>query len=85
MTYNSIQVHRMSAAPFDQDAYEIASEREGAGTCSECRLGRCDNCSNTECGCAHPFAAIARAIVELDGSITRTRQLLSQRRGSADA
>jgi hypothetical protein len=83
MTSDSIQAHRISAVPFDQDSMdEVEPERDGAA-CDECRNGRCDNCSNTECGCAHPFAAIARAIVELDGSISRTRELLGQGRGKA--
>jgi hypothetical protein len=84
MTNDSIQAHRVSAVPFDQDSCDIEPERDGAGVCAECRRGRCDNCSNTECGCAHPFAAIARAIVELDGSINRTKELLGQTGGSSD-
>jgi hypothetical protein len=83
MTNDSIQAHRISAVPFDQDSMdEVETEREGAA-CAECRSGRCDNCSNNECGCAHPFAAIARAIVELDGSISRARQLLGQGPGAS--
>ena len=52
--------------------------RMDAGLCRECHARRCQNCSNVDCSCAHPFAAVARAIVELDVSAHRTWRVLGQ-------
>ena len=71
MPNDSIQAHGTTAEPFDQDSGAITPERERSGVCPECQAYRCENCANTACGCAHPFAAIARAIVELDQSLHR--------------
>jgi hypothetical protein len=90
MSSDSIQTHRSTAhpaspAPFDQDSVGIdqnsagiEAERNDSGVCRECHARRCGNCSNVDCSCAHPFAAVARAIVELDVSAQRTWRVLSQ-------
>jgi hypothetical protein len=84
--------HPASPAPFDQDSVGIDQksagldpasagievERSDSGVCRECHARRCGNCSNVDCSCAHPFAAVARAIVELDVSAQRTWRVLSQ-------
>jgi hypothetical protein len=84
--------HPASPAPFDQDSVGIdqnsaaikatsagiETERNDSGVCRECHARRCGNCSNVDCSCAHPFAAVARAIVELDVSAQRTWRVLSQ-------
>jgi hypothetical protein len=78
MRNDSIQAHRTTPEPFDQDSGAIDQEGGVGGACPECRAHRCENCANSDCSCAHPFAAIARAIVELDVSVHRTRRVLSQ-------
>jgi hypothetical protein len=78
MAHDSIQAHRITAEPFDQDSGVREHEGEGSGMCSPCRAHHCENCANSGCSCAHPFAAIARAIIELDVSVHRTRRVLGQ-------
>jgi hypothetical protein len=88
MANDSIHDRRITAEPFDQDSAGIKTESlepegiqsEGheAGLCRECHARRCQNCSNVDCTCAHPFAAVARAIVELDVSVHRTWRVLGQ-------
>jgi hypothetical protein len=89
---NRSSAHPASPAPFDQDSVgieqdsagldqapgRIEAERNDSGVCRECHARRCGNCSNVDCSCAHPFAAVARAIVELDVSAQRTWRVLSQ-------
>ena len=72
------KVHRSTAEPFDQDSDRTDQERSESGLCRECHARRCENCSNVDCSCAHPFAAVARAIVELDISVHRTWRVLGQ-------
>jgi hypothetical protein len=57
-------------APFD-----AARDEEHDGICGECHVGNCGRCSGY-CDCPHPFAVIGRAIVELEGSLQRTNELL---------
>lgn len=78
MTNDSFQPSLMSAEPFDQDAFVNSPHDDRAGVCPECRVGRCGGCLEPGCNCPHPFAAVGRAVVELDGSISRARQLLGQ-------
>jgi hypothetical protein len=82
MTNDSSRVPRISALPFDQDSCATVPEGVRAGTCQECRVGRCGKCSNPECDCPHYFAVIGRAIVELDDFVFRASQLLGQLGGS---
>ena len=78
MSNDSIQAQGAAAEPFDQDSEGMVPEPSGAGLCRECHARRCQNCSNVDCSCAHPFAAVARAIVELDVSAHRTWRVLGQ-------
>ena len=64
MANYSLQAPRIAAVPFDQDACEVMP----AGVCRYCHEGRCGHCSNPDCRCPHPFAAVGRAIVELNES-----------------
>ena len=84
MTNDSLQSSRISSGPFDQDAFVNVTDADHAGMCPECRVGRCGRCADADCSCPHPFAAIGRAVVELDGSISRARQLLGQVRGTLE-
>jgi hypothetical protein len=54
---------------------ETALEDRNDGICRECHVGNCGKCSGY-CDCPHPFAVIGRAIVELEGSLQRTNELL---------
>ncbi|MGO8860410.1 MAG: hypothetical protein ACLQRH_06540 [Acidimicrobiales bacterium] len=74
MANYSLQAPRIAAVPFDQDACETVP----AGMCRYCHEGRCGYCSNPECRCPHPFAAVGRAIVELNQSADRGRRLLDR-------
>jgi hypothetical protein len=94
MTNDSIHDRRITAEPFDQDSAGTRMESSArtepessagtepelkdAGVCRECHARRCANCSKGDCTCAHPFAAVARAIVELDVSVHRTWRVLGQ-------
>jgi len=78
MSNDSIQAQGAAAEPFDQDSDGFDPEPSGGGLCRECHARRCQNCSNVDCSCAHPFAAVARAIVELDVSVHRTWRVLGQ-------
>ena len=82
MTNDSLKPSRISAKPFDQDAFDAVPDAGTAGTCPECRVGRCGRCQDPGCTCPHPFAAIGRAVVELDESIYRARRLLGELRGT---
>ena len=82
MTNDSLQPSRITAEPFDQDAFAAVPENVRSGTCPECRVGRCGRCQHRECSCPHPFAAIGRAVLELDESIYRARRLLGQLGGT---
>jgi hypothetical protein len=74
MANYSLQAPRIAAVPFDQDACEVVP----AGMCRYCHEGRCGYCSNPDCRCPHPFAAVGRAIVELNQSAYRGRRLLDR-------
>jgi hypothetical protein len=86
MANDSIHDRRITAEPFDQDSAGIEAESSAgteleskdSGVCRECHARRCANCSKDDCTCAHPFAAVARAIVELDVSVHRTWRVLGQ-------
>jgi hypothetical protein len=78
MAKDPIKTRRSTPEPFDQDSERPDPARSDSGLCRECHARRCENCSNVDCSCAHPFAAVARAIVELDVSVHRTWRVLSQ-------
>ena len=78
MAKDPIKARRTTAEPFDQDSDRTDPERNEPGLCRECHARRCENFSNLDCSCAHPFAAVARAIVELDVSVHRTWRVLGQ-------
>jgi hypothetical protein len=78
MAKDPIKTRRNTPEPFDQDSDRPDSARSESGLCRECHARRCENCSNVDCSCAHPFAAVARAIVELDVSVHRTWRVLGQ-------
>jgi hypothetical protein len=78
MAKDPINARRTTPEPFDQDSGQTDPGRNGPGLCRECHARRCENCSNLDCSCAHPFAAVARAIVELDVSVHRTWRVLGQ-------
>jgi hypothetical protein len=90
MVNDSIHDRRTTAEPFDQDVAggepQVEPQAEphddpqskDSGLCRECHARRCANCSKGDCTCAHPFAAVARAIVELDVSVHRTWRVLGQ-------
>jgi hypothetical protein len=78
MANDSTKAHRTTPEPFDQDSDRTDAERNESGLCRECHARRCGNCSKVDCTCAHPFAAVARAIVELDVSVHRTWRVLGQ-------
>lgn len=81
MANYSLQAPRIAAVPFDQDACEVMP----AGVCRYCHEGRCGHCSNPNCRCPHPFAAVGRAIVELNESAYRGRRLLDRLGGVGQA
>jgi hypothetical protein len=83
MTNDSLEAHRSSAEPFDQDFHSTVPERVHTGTCEACRVGNCGQCALPDCTCLHPFAVVGRAIVELNGSISRTSQLLGELGGGS--
>ena len=64
----------LEAAP-EQVPFEVADEEGHDGICGECHVGNCGKCSGY-CDCPHAFAVIGRAIVELEGSLQRTNELL---------
>jgi hypothetical protein len=83
MANDSIHDRRTKAEPFDQDlagaeSQGVEPQDKDSGLCRECHARRCANCSKGDCTCAHPFAAVARAIVELDVSVHRTWRVLGQ-------
>jgi len=78
MAKDPIKARWTAPEPFDQDSDAPESARSDSGLCRECHARRCENCSNVDCSCAHPFAAVARAIVELDVSVHRTWRVLGQ-------
>jgi hypothetical protein len=78
MGNESIEDQRTVAEPFDQDLAGVEAESKDSGLCRECHARRCANCTKGDCTCAHPFAAVARAIVELDVSVHRTWRVLGQ-------
>jgi hypothetical protein len=85
MTNDALEAHWPSAEPFDQDSDATVPERVHTGTCEACRVGNCGECSFPDCTCPHPFAVVGRAIVELNGSISRTSQLLGELGGGSRA
>lgn len=86
MANDSIQAPLKSVELFDQDSvqgsFATAFEEGGDAICHECHVGNCGKCSGPDCDCPHPFAVIGRAIVELDGSLQRTNELLKRLEGS---
>jgi hypothetical protein len=64
----------MTGVPFDQDACDVVP----AGMCRYCHEGRCGYCTNPDCCCPHPFAAVGRAIIELNESAHRGMRLLDR-------
>jgi hypothetical protein len=78
MANDSIHDRRTTTEPFDQDSAGVEPQSKDSGVCRECHARRCANCAKGDCTCAHPFAAVARAIVELDVSVHRTWRVLGQ-------
>ena len=82
MANDSMQAPPTSVELFDQDSvqgsFATALEDGHEGICQECHVGNCGRCADPECNCPHPFAVIGRAIVELDGSLQRTNELLKK-------
>ncbi len=68
-----------------QGSFVAALEAGRDGSCQECHVGNCGNCSDPVCRCPHPFVVIGRAIVELDGSLQRTNDLLKKIERSSTA
>ncbi len=61
-----------------QSPFVTAVVQARDGSCQECHVGNCGKCSDPDCRCPHPFVVIGRAIVELDGSLQRTNELLKK-------
>jgi hypothetical protein len=59
----------------EEPPFEAARDEGHDGICGECHVGNCGRCSGY-CDCPHSFAVIGRAIVELEGSLQRTNELL---------
>jgi hypothetical protein len=78
MTNASFGVSPLSPVPFDQDSCDDAPERNHSGVCQKCQAAQCTECTDPDCGCLHLVALLGRAIVELDGSIDRTNEVLNR-------